>query len=186
MLEPNLTQAGVLSKASIKVSIWMNWRLKKKTRERERHTCPRLWADKKQGRNGGKEINREQKRRGSLEAVRQQKDSFLSDALCRVCICECVRGAAHLCLFVCMNNSGPWRGQPAAVMRRTCIDSKYCWWEAIDPTTICPNFSREAEGFCSLYSAADRQTGGWKDRHDKLIKKGLTEDDEHNLNWPTD
>lgn len=81
------------------------------------------------------------------EAERKQKARFFSDTV--FCVCACV--ATYLCLFVCMNNSGPWRGQPAAVMRRTCIDSKYCWWEAIDLTAICPNFSQEAAIVCCLY-----------------------------------
>lgn len=74
----------------------------------------------------------------------------------------CAR-AVNLCLFVCMNNSGPWRGQPAAVMRRTCIDTKYCWWEAIDPTAICPKFSRGAGTVCRRYS--DGRTDGRAETH---------------------
>lgn len=148
--DTSTTQPGMLRKASIKVS-WMNFRVlvcllffKKKGN---------LYSGlKKRGRNGGGEINRQQTRRKSLAAGRQQKDTSFSDAVFRVYLWVWVRRAAHLCLFVCMNNSGPWRGQPAAVMRGTCIDSKYCWWGAIDLTTICPNFSQEAERFVQPFT----------------------------------
>lgn len=166
-----------------RVSIWVNERLKKKRemgKAREKTYSSRaLGLNKREEKNRREGMNIERKRRESSETGRQQKASFYCDAVFCVYLWMWVSGAAHLCLFVCMNNSGPWRGQPAAVMRRTCIDSKYCWWEAIDLTTICPNFSQEAEAFCSLYWVADRWTGGKTDatifraRKGKVIIVGL-------------
>lgn len=145
------------------VSIWVNERLKKKReKERERNGeaglvlgllvfCPGLkWTrEREKGRN---ETERERERGRKDRRQREKAKGQLLLWCSILCVCVCVCVAAYLCLFVCMNNSGPWRGQPAAVMRRTCIDTKYCWWEAIDPTAICPNLSQEAGAVCSLYS----------------------------------
>ena len=42
------------------------------------------------------------------------------------------------------------------LMRTTSIDSKCCWWEAIDPTAAWPNFSQLAPAAAVVAATAGR------------------------------
>ncbi|MED6231736.1 hypothetical protein ATANTOWER_006491 [Ataeniobius toweri] len=53
---------------------------------------------------------------------------------------------------------GPWRGQLAAVMRRTSIDTIYCLWEVIDPTAVCPALIKEQEPSAEACGQSVRRT----------------------------